>query len=48
MLAGRVAVVTGAAEAVTSHQRVAEALWRGAMKGEAAADMLQETLDRFA
>ncbi len=41
-----VAVVTGAAEAVTSHQRVAEALWRGAMKGEAAAGMLQETLDR--
>ena len=43
-----VAVVTGAAEAVTSHQRVAEALWRGAMKGEAAADLLQETLDRAA
>ena len=41
-----VAVVTGAAEAVTSHQRVAEALWRGAMKGEAAANMLQATLER--
>ena len=43
-----VAVVTGAAEAVTSHQRVAEALWRGAMKGEAAADLLADVLERHA
>lgn len=43
-----VAVVTGAAEAVTSHQRVAEALWRNAIKGEAAAALLGEVLDRHA
>ena len=32
-----VAMITGADEAVTAHQRVAEALWRDAVKGAAAA-----------
>lgn len=41
-----VAVVTAAAEAVTAHQRVAESLWRSAIKGETAAAMLREVLAR--
>ena len=32
-----VSMITGADEAVASHQRVAEALWREAVKGPAAA-----------
>ena len=37
-----VAVITGADEAVAAHQRVAEALWRDALRGPAAAAALRE------
>jgi len=40
-----VAMITGADEAVASHQRVAEAMWRDAMKGPAAAARLRAMLD---
>ena len=43
-LAGGVAMITGADEAVAAHQRVAEAHWRDAVKGAAAADMLAAVL----
>ncbi len=41
-----VATVTGADEAVAAHQRVAESLWRDAMKGPAAAARLRELIAR--
>ncbi len=39
-----VAMVTGADEAIAAHQRVAEAMWRDAIKGPAAAMRLREML----
>ena len=39
-----IAMITGADEAVSSHQRVAEGLWREAVKGPTAAARLRETL----
>jgi transcriptional regulator with XRE-family HTH domain len=39
-----VAMVTGAEEAVTAHQRVAEAMWREAVKGSAAAHEIRALL----
>ena len=39
-----IAMITGADEAVMSHQRVAEALWRDAVKGPAAAARLRDFL----
>ena len=39
-----VAMVTGADEAIAAHQRVAEAMWRDAIKGPAAAIRLREML----
>jgi len=39
-----VAMVTGADEAIAAHQRVAEAMWRDAVKGPAAAVRLREML----
>ncbi len=39
-----VAMITGAEEAVTAHQRVAEAMWREAVKGRAAATHLRELI----
>ncbi len=39
-----VAMITGADEAVAAHQRVAEAVWREALKGRAAASRLRELL----
>ena len=39
-----VAMVTGADEAIAAHQRVAEAMWRDATKGPAAAVRLREML----
>ena len=39
-----VASVTGADDAVAAHQRVAEAMWRDALKGPAAAQRLKEIL----
>ena len=41
-----IAMITGADEAVISHQRVAESLWRDAVKGPAAAARLREFLGR--
>jgi transcriptional regulator with XRE-family HTH domain len=43
-----VAMITGAEEAVTAHQRVAEALWRDALKGGAAVQRLRQMLGRDA
>ena len=40
-----VAMITGADEAIAAHQRVAEAMWRDAIKGPAAAVRLRELLD---
>jgi hypothetical protein len=37
-------MVTGADEAIAAHQRVAEAMWRDAVKGPAAAVRLREML----
>ena len=37
-----VAMITGADEAIAAHQRVAEALWRDASKGRAAAEKVRE------
>jgi hypothetical protein len=39
-----VAMITGADEAVASHQRVAETMWREAVKGPAAATKVRELL----
>ena len=39
-----VAMITGADEAIAAHQRVAEALWREAIKGTAAAARVRELL----
>jgi transcriptional regulator with XRE-family HTH domain len=39
-----VAMMTGADEAVTAHQRVAEAMWREAIKGSAAAHQIRSLL----
>jgi len=39
-----VALITGADEAVSAHQRVAEAMWRDAVKGAAGAARLREML----
>jgi hypothetical protein len=39
-----VAMITGADEAITAHQRVAEASWREAMKGPAGATRLRQLL----
>lgn len=40
-----VAMITGADEAITAHQRVAEASWRDAMKGAAGAARLRQLLN---
>ncbi len=42
--ASGVAMITGADEAVTAHQRVAETLWREALKGAAGAARLRQIL----
>ncbi len=42
--ASGVALITGAPEAVTSHQRVAETMWRDSLKGAAAARRVRELL----
>ena len=47
-LAGGVAMITGADEAVVAHQRVAEAHWRDALKGATAADAVAGLLARTA
>ena len=39
-----VAMITGADEAISAHQRVAEAMWRDSVKGSAAAKRLRELL----
>lgn len=41
-----VAMITGADEAVAAHQRVAEAVWREALKGKSAADKLREIVGK--
>ena len=41
-----VAMITGADEAVVAHQRVAEAVWREALKGKVAANRLREILGK--
>ena len=41
---GGVAMITGADEALAAHQRVAESLWRDAVKGPAAAARVREFL----
>ena len=41
---GKVAMVTGADEAMAAHQRVAEANWREAVKGTAAATRVRQIL----
>ncbi len=46
--ASGVALVTGAPEAVTSHQRVAEAMWRDSLKGAVAARRVRELLAGYA
>jgi hypothetical protein len=43
-----VAMITAADEAITAHQRVAEALWREALKGEAAATRVRQLLKTHA
>ncbi len=47
LAAAGVAMITGAEEAVDTHQRVAETLWREAVKGPAAAARLRELLAEF-
>jgi transcriptional regulator with XRE-family HTH domain len=42
LMPGGVAMITGADEAVAAHQRVAEALWREAVKGAAAAGRIRQ------
>lgn len=39
-----VAMITGADEAISAHQRVAEASWREALKGSAGASRLRQLL----
>ena len=39
-----VAMITGADEAISAHQRVAEAIWRESLKGKTAASRLRELL----
>ena len=39
-----VAMITGADEAIAAHQRVAEAMWRDAVKGPAGAARLREIM----
>ncbi|WP_428390656.1 helix-turn-helix domain-containing protein [Lichenicoccus sp.] len=46
--ASGVALVTSAPEAVTSHQRVAETMWRDSLKGAAAARRVRELLAGYA
>ena len=41
-----VAMITGADEAVAAHQRVAEAVWREALKGKVAASKLRDILGK--
>ena len=41
-----VAMITGADEAVAAHQRVAEAVWREALKGKTAANRLRDILGK--
>jgi hypothetical protein len=41
----RAAMITGADEAITAHQRVAEASWREAMKGPSGAARLRQLLN---
>ena len=41
-----VAMITGADEAVAAHQRVAEAVWREALKGKTAANKLRDILGK--
>lgn len=41
-----VAMITGADEAVAAHQRVAEAVWREALKGKAAANKLRDIIGK--
>ena len=43
-----VAMITGADEAVAAHQRVAEALWRDAMRGAAAAEAVRKLIAEHA
>jgi hypothetical protein len=43
-----VAMITGAEEAIAAHQRVAEGLWREAVKGGAAAARLRELIAEYA
>ena len=43
-LSAGVAMITGAEEAVAAHQRVAEAMWREAVKGRAASTHLRELI----
>lgn len=47
-IATGIAMITGAEEAITSHQRVAETLWRSSLKGAAAAARLRDLLAEFA
>lgn len=43
-----VAMITSAEEAIAAHQRVAEVMWREAVKGPAAARLVRETASRTA
>ena len=43
-----VAMITGAEEALAAHQRVAEAMWREAVKGQAAASQLRDIIKNVA
>jgi transcriptional regulator with XRE-family HTH domain len=42
-----VAMITGAPEALTLHQKMVEDIWRRALKGEAAARFLEDLLQRY-
>lgn len=44
LLQAGVAMITGADEAVSAHQRVAESLWRSAVRGSAAAALVREMI----
>jgi hypothetical protein len=43
-----VAMITAADEAITAHQRVAEAMWREAVKGPAAARLVRQAASSMA
>ena len=43
-----IAIVTGAAEAVAAHQRVAEQLWKTSVKGQEGATILRRLIARYA